>query len=790
MKDFEKMGVFYLGRVVDPATKRTTEEPVLYESKDLTTHAVCLGMTGSGKTGLGITILEEAALDKIPSIIIDPKGDLGNLWLTFPNLSGDDFLPWIDAGEAERKGLQPTAYAESVAKTWREGLAKWGETPERIQKLKDSVDIAIYTPASDAGIPISILSSFAAPPKELLADSGALRDRVMSLTSSLLGLLGIVADPIKSREHILISTIIDQAWRQGRNLDIAALIQEIQKPAFNKIGVLDIDTFYPAKDRLALSISLNNLLASPGFKAWMEGEPLDIQNLLYTQTGKPRMAILSIAHLSDSERMFFVTLLLNEFISWMRRQSGTSSLRALLYMDEIFGYFPPTAMPPSKTPMLTLLKQARAFGVGIVLATQNPVDLDYKGLSNCGTWFIGKLQTERDKARVLDGLTLASNGEIDSKTLDKMLASTKTRIFIMRSIHETDPILFETRWTMSYLRGPMTLTQIAKLTEKSPEAIQAKSKESVLPEVAAGPKSTAKPMTPTGIAEYFVRRIDIRQAPHYSPYVLGIAKLHFVDAKNKVDTWRQVSLMATATEDSNTLQWDQGKSVEGIQQLLEKEPRPNSTFAELPSGMMQAKNYDAFSKSFALSLYQNQTYTLYRSSELNATSNPGETEADFKSRLQLTTREKRDHQIQKVRDKYEKNIASLSQKIRLAQEKMSQKQEKAGWGKAETVLGFITTILGAIFGRGVTKGTINQAGTSLKRVGRATRESQDAARAEQDLQQYQQQRDDLQRQMTDEIATIGDTANLQVESIVVRPRKGDIEVQQLALVWWPTGTQE
>lgn len=521
MKLIEKLGTFYLGREIDPSGKdKDAGERFFYDSKDMTTHAVCVGMTGSGKTGLGITVLEEAALDKIPCLIIDPKGDLTDLLLTFPNLSPEEFLPWIDEQEAARKEMTPVAYAESVAKTWKDGLERWGEGPERIQALRQSVDMVIYTPASNAGVPLSILSSFAAPSKELRDDAEAFRDRIMSTTSGVLGLLGISADPIKSREHILISTILSRAWENGEDLDIASLIQQVQKPPFAKIGALDIDTFFPAKERLDLSITLNNLLASPGFQAWVEGEPLDIQKLLYTDSGKPKLSVLSIAHLSTAERMFFVTIFLNELVSWMRRQPGTSSLRALLYMDEVFGFFPPTAMPPSKIPMLTLLKQARAYGLGVMLATQNPVDLDYKGLSNCGTWFIGKLQTERDRARVIEGLQIASNGEIDSKTLDKMLAATKTRVFIMRSIHKDAPILFETRWTMSYLRGPLTLAQISKLTDKSqapPPKKVAKRKDE------GGAAGGEKPDAPAGIQEFFGRLPGISQPVKYRPFEIGRA---------------------------------------------------------------------------------------------------------------------------------------------------------------------------------------------------------------------------------------------------------------------------
>ena len=404
MQDYEKLGEFYLGKEYDLANQQLRDNLILYDSKDLVTHAVCVGMTGSGKTGLCLALLEEAAIDSVPAILIDPKGDLANLLLTFPNLRGEDFLPWINEEDAAKKGLSPQDYANKQAATWLGGLADWGQSPDRIKVLRDKVEMTIYTPGSNAGLPMSILKSFAAPGQAVMEDGELLRERISTTVTSLLGLLGIDADPIQSREHILISNILDRAWKNGQDLDLAALIGLIQTPPMTKIGVLDLDAFYPAKDRFALVMALNNLLASPGFSAWLEGEPLDVGRMLYSPSGKPKMSIVSIAHLSDAERMFFVSLLLNQTLGWMRQQSGTTSLRAILYMDEIFGYFPPTANPPSKQPLLTLLKQARAFGLGIVLATQNPVDLDYKGLSNAGTWFIGRLQTDRDKQRVLDGL--------------------------------------------------------------------------------------------------------------------------------------------------------------------------------------------------------------------------------------------------------------------------------------------------------------------------------------------------------------------------------------------------
>lgn len=786
MKDFEKLGLFYLGKMVDPATGELEKELLLYESKYLMTHAVCVGMTGSGKTGLGITILEEGALDKIPAIVIDPKGDLGNLLLTFPNLSPQEFQPWTDPAEAEKKGMDTTEYAKFVSNTWKEGLKEWGEDAERVKKFRDSVDLTIYTPASRAGVPISILSSFAAPTKEDMEDATILRDRIQSLTSSLLGLLSINADPLKSREHILIATLIQQAWQNGENLDIGMLIQQVQKPPFKKIGALDIDTFYPPKDRMALSISLNNLLASPGFQAWMEGAPLDISQLFHTEKGKPKLSIISIAHLADSERMFFVTLLLNEILTWMRRQSGTSSLRAILYMDEIFGFFPPTAMPPSKLPMLTLLKQARAFGLGVVLATQNPVDLDYKGLSNCGTWFIGKLQTDRDKSRVLEGLNIASNGQMNSETLDSMIALTGKRMFIMRSIYEKEPILFQTRWTLSYLRGPLTLAQITRLTDKSKVALL-ETAESLSTQKSSEQLSHSKPAIPAGVSEFFVNVEGAQPPLHYESKVVGLAKLHFVDAKAKVDVWKDVCFALSVEGDGSVVEWAEGRDIPNLKNQMKKEPSEGSTFGELPPGLMQEKNYPKFSKDFSTALYQNEMLTIYRTSSPNMVSKAGESERDFRVRVAQEMREKRDELVKKVRDKYAVKIASLKEKVRRAEDRMAQKQQKMGLGIVQTVISFLSVALGALFGRGISKGTITETGTSLKRATQWGKNSQDISQAKEGLDVYQEQLENMEDQMNSEIAVLNadvDGENIPIETTEIRPRKGDIAVEQVALLWW------
>ncbi|HVQ38908.1 MAG TPA: DUF87 domain-containing protein, partial [Pyrinomonadaceae bacterium] len=612
MEDYEKLGAFYLGRPYDLKEKKPKDGILLYDSKDLVTHAVCVGMTGSGKTGLCIALLEEAAIDGIPAIIIDPKGDLSNLLLTFPNLSPADFAPWVNEEDAQKKNLSTADYAAQQAELWTKGLAAWGQDGTRIKRLREAADFRIYTPGSNSGIPVSILKSFAAPPEAIRDDSELMAERVNTTTTSLLGLLGIAADPLKSREHILISNVLSRAWSAGSDLDIAGLIQQIQSPPMKTVGVMDLDTFFPPKDRFELAMSLNSLLAAPGFASWMEGEPLDIQQMLHTPEGKPRLSIFSIAHLSDAERMFFVSLLLNQTLGWMRTQSGTTSLRAILYMDEIFGYFPPTANPPSKVPLLTLLKQGRAFGLGVVLVTQNPVDLDYKGLSNAGTWFIGRLQTERDKARVLEGLEGIAGGtgmKFDRNDMEQTLAGLGNRIFLLNNVHEDGTEVFETRWDMSYLRGPLTRTQIKSLMEPvkaqaaaAPPAAAAAAASQVVANVTAMPASAAqteakpaaasqRPTLPPGIMQYFIPARGAGAAAStlvYQPALLGYAEVGYSDSKT-IDFSQQFTLLVPITDGPVAVDWGQASAVELPIEDLEQSAEETAEFAELPSSASKPK---------------------------------------------------------------------------------------------------------------------------------------------------------------------------------------------------------
>ena len=797
--DYEKLGVFYLGKEFDPGANALKEDLVLYDAKDLTTHAVCVGMTGSGKTGLCLSLLEEAAIDGIPAICIDPKGDLGNLLLAFPELRPTDFQPWVDPADATRKGVTVEELAAKTADTWRKGLAEWQQEPERIARFRDAVDINIYTPGAETGLPLSVLRSFAPPPAELLADSAALRDRVGAVVSGLLSLLGRDADPIQSRDHILLANILDTTWRSGESLDMAGLINAVQKPPFDKVGAFDLDTFFPPKDRLGLAMAINNLLASPGFATWMKGEPLDAQRLLYTPEGKPRLSIISIGHLSDTERMFIVTLVLNEVISWMRNQSGTSSLRAILYMDEIFGYFPPTANPPSKIPMLTLLKQARAFGLGCVLATQNPVDLDYKGLANCGTWLIGRLQTERDKARVIEGLesALAGTGSMDRSTLDKLMSALTQRVFLMRNVHQDAPYLMKSRWALSYLRGPLTGPEITRVMASKRSAAAPASAPTSPPSaapaasaaVSSAPAAAARPAVPGDVTEYFLEGRSGHPAAEYRPMVMGLAKLHFVDAKLGLDQWDTTAWLAPLGDDGKSVDWAAGAAHPDLKARLSKSPATGAAFADLPGAAMRAANYAAWGKSLTRHLYEQARAEVFFCDAIKLASAPGEDESQFRVRLAQSLREKRDEAVEALRRKVAPKLATLQDRVARAEDKVQREQAQLSQQKMNTAVSVGAGILGALFGRkAVSVGTIGRASSAARSASRIGRESQDVARADESLEVVRQRLADLQAESEAEIAALA--ASFEGEAVALRevsvtPRKSDIAVGQLALVWVP-----
>ena len=807
IQDYEKLGVFYLGRPFNSTTMKPEEGLLLYDSKDLLTHAICVGMTGSGKTGLCLGLLEEAAMDGIPAIAIDPKGDLANLMLTFPNLSAEEFAPWVNEEDSRKAGLSIAEYAQRQAELWKQGLTEWGQDAERIRRLRQAAQVAVYTPGSNAGLPLSIMKSFAAPGSAADEDAEVLGDRINGTVTGLLGLLNLEADPLQSREHILLSNLFKQSWSNGKDIDLGSLIQLVQNPPFTRVGVMEMETFFPSKERFELALRLNNLIAAPGFEAWLQGEPLHIDSLLHTPAGKPRIAILSIAHLNDAERMFFVSLLLNQVLAWVRTQSGTGSLRALLYMDEIFGFFPPVANPPSKAPLLALLKQARAFGLGVVLASQNPVDLDYKGLSNAGTWFIGRLQTERDKLRVLDGLegaAAAGGVGMDRRQMEQLLSSLGKRVFLLHDVHEEHPMLFQTRWTLSYLRGPLTRSQIRMLmapfktapagqvTDRADSTASVSPPRQAAPRAAEASKISRPPILPEEIMQFFFpirTAIPSESQLVYLPKLLGTGSVFFKDSRLAVDIEQKVSCLLGLQESFPRLDWQNAETIALEESELERGATEMASFLPLPNDAGKARNYEAWKKSLDETLYRTQKLELWRSPSLGEVSGYGEEERAFRMRLIQAMREARDRQKEVLRQKYAPKMAALEEKKRRAQWAMERQQTEAQQQKFQTAISIGSTLLGAFLGRKVLSTTnIGRAASSVRAAGRTWKESQDVANAEESLESIQQQVQELDAQFQSEIQALEtgmDPLNEKLETIILKPKKSDIVVSLLALAWLP-----
>lgn len=794
---YEKLGTFYLGREFDLKTKKVQDNLILYDSKDLVTHGVVLGMTGSGKTGLCLALLEEAAMDGVPVIAIDPKGDIGNALLTFPNLTPQEFRPWINEDEARRKGQSPDDYAAAQSALWQKGLGDWGQSAERIQKLRSTVDMAIYTPGSNAGLPVSILSSLNCPQAEVMDDAEALADRIESTVSSMLGLMGVEADPIQSPEHILLSNIVSTCWKKGQNLTLENLVRQIQQPPLRKIGVVDLDSFFPEAKRSALAMKLNNLLASPGFSTWLEGEPLDIQRMYYTPEGKPRITIFCIAHLSDTERMFFVSLLMNQLLGWMRAQQGTTSLRSIFYMDEIYGYLPPTAMPPSKKPLMILLKQARAFGLGILLATQNPADLDYKALANIGTWWLGRLQTERDKMRVLDGLEGAANtagGKFDRQEMEQTLAGLGNRVFLMNNVHEDHPVVFTVRWLMSYLSGPLSRPQIKALMD--PIRPKAGSKASAAPaeddgfappgasSATTADRNTLRPKLPDTATEYFQPSEEDGERLTYTPAIVRSATVMFDDAKRKISGRSTVTLVNEIDIEKQKVLWDKFVDVPKDDDLskYESEPKENAAYADLPAPALKSATYTSIKKDFADWVFANHSLEIFFSPLLEAYSNPGEKQDEFKARITQTSREQRDAAIEELRIKTGKAMKSLQDKADKAAGKVDVQQAQASSAKLSTAMQIGTSLLGMFMGR---KGSAVKAST-ITSASHAWKETQDVKAAQNELDSLRADIAELEKQIADDTQKIRDQydpATLTFETFKLTPMKKNIQVTATGILW-------
>ncbi len=774
---YEKAGLFYLGKDVDPQTLEATELLTLLKSKDFTTHAAIIGMTGSGKTGLGIDLLEEAAIDRIPAIVIDPKGDMGNLLLTDPQFRPERFRPWIEA-EARSKDEEPETLAKQVARTWKEGIESWGQDSERVARFH-AVPKVIYTPGSQAGIPVNLAGTLRRPPEAILTDSDDLAAYLQSTVAGLLALLGIEADPLESKEFILLSQILSRAWSAGEDLDIGTLVGRIVQPPFQKIGVLPLESFYPEKERFRFATRFNAVIASPNFVNWLSGESLQIERLLYDEAGNAKISIFSIAHLSDEERMFFVTLLLNRLIAWMRTQSGTNRLRTLLYMDEIYGYFPPVKNPPSKEPMITLLKQARAYGLGVVLSTQNPVDLDYKGLSNIGTWCIGRLQTRQDIERVIDGLGGKADEQLSRETIARTLANLPKRTFFLKSAHLQGIRLFTTRWVMSYLKGPLSKEEIARLMAPLKSKASAQSAPSKTADVAPSGEEGAPVLDPS-IPQRF--EPDPAGARRYRPCLAAHARVAFHDARRGIDESVEHRLFLPLDPETERPDWSQSEEEDLPFERWPANPPSRARFLPLPSFVAQDRELKKSARSLKETLYRNERLTLYRCRKLKMESEPNEEETHFRLRIEDRLRELKEEAIEKLKERYAVKEARLQERLQRARERVEKEQED----QTSSLISVGASILGALFGgRGPTAGKI---GTAINRSGRVLKERGDLSRAQQRLEELQEEIEALAEELEEKIDAIDEkysSDNYPVESFLLRPRKSDITVDTLVLAWRP-----
>lgn len=780
--DFDR-GEFYLGRKGDPP------EPVTIKADSLTTHGVIVGMTGSGKTGLGVNMLEEALLNDIPTLILDPKGDMGNLALNFPDHAPADYEPWIDDAKASRKGLSVHELAVATATKRRARLADHGITPDRMRQLKENTDITIYTPGSSAGVGLNILGSLRASGLDWAEKAEIIRDEIGGFVSSLLLLAGVDSDPVSGPEHILLSTIIETWWKQGKDLDLATLVGQIPKPPFRKLGVFDVDTFFPEKKRNSLALKLNGLLASPSFASWMQGEPLDIETLI-GQGAKTKCAVIYMAHLTESERQFVVTLILSKLVTWIRSQPGSSELRALVYMDEAFGYAPPSAEPPSKKSIMTILKQARAFGVGMVLVTQNPVDLDYKAMSNAGTWIVGRLQTENDKRRILEGMQTIDSSELIGD-LDVLISSLEKRQFILHSAKKAEPKVFKRRRSISYRIGPLTREQVSSLMADRKDMSPPPS-----PTLEVVDDPDVVPIAPATAENIAIRYLD-PGAPWASrigadptgkrlePAAAATVQLLYDDTKaglRHTETYEGIIFPLDGMVDPGdvvTVDYDERDFV--------TEPPEGATYA---TGDVKLKNktfWTTLGSDLKNHLVANRSVEILHNPPLKLYSRVGETSEEFRGRCEEAAETASDAAMAKLVERYETKIDRVKGQISTADARVRELEGAASAKKQEEVMSGAGDLLGALLGGGRRSNPLGKAAS--RRAATRTAEARADAAAEK-LSAKQMDLAGLEDELADEIVEITDEhAEMvdAVETLEIGLEKTDVRVADVKLVWVPVG---
>jgi transcription antitermination factor NusG len=558
-------------------------------------------------------------------------------------------------------------------------------------------------------------------------------------------------------------------------------------------------------------MAINSFLASPSFQAWMEGEAMDPAQLLWDPSGKPRHSIFYLAHLSDRERMFFVTLFLSAVEGWMRAQSGSPSLRAMIYFDEVLGFLPPVKEPPSKGPLIRLLKQARAFGLGLLLTTQNPVDLDYKALSNAGTWFIGRLQTEQDKARLLDGLESAASGEGGFKRsqADLAISSLKKRVFLLQNVHEPEPAVFHTRWAMAYLKGPITRTQLKDLNALA-GAVVSKSITPAQREIASQPVaerealmmdgSATRPSVVSGVGEYFLpNNLTVARALKdasrdpasvstlgqiYRPVLLAQATARILDRKADLDVDHSMSALVPDPDRRGVVRWENYLHSSIRSEETDDIPLPDSRYANLDAPLNELKTLRQMEKDFVDYFYRNAEVKVPSNPGLKLVAQPGTTKAEFRAQCADAARESRDDEIEEVRQKYVAKMKAVQKRLAREQRELDEDQAEHSARKMEEMATHLENVIG-IFGGSKSRRRVSTSMTKRRMTSKAKadiEESQDA------IDTFKQELEDLEFEMNDAVEEIEDRwAEVagEIEEVVFRAYKKDIHVEMFGVAWFP-----
>lgn len=760
------------------------------DAHDLLTHGLCVGMTGSGKTGLCIDIIEELRLAGTPSIIIDPKGEMTNLLLTFPDFAPADFAPWIDLSSENQTETKTEQGAQSIAGKWREGLAKDGIEPERIRQMMNNCPASIFTPGSTAGIPLNILSCLETPD----TDDAELRAQLIrTAVNALLGLIDVRSDPLTGREFILLSNILDYCWERGEVATLDRIIAYVQTPPIKRLGVFTLDKFFNEPDRLKFALKLNGLLASPSFETWRSGHALSVSKLIRSDDGRPRCSVIYLAHLNDAEKMFVIALLASRILSWSRKQAGTNDLRMLVYVDEAVGLLPPyPANPPAKDSFLMLFKQARAFGVGIFVATQNPMDIDYKAMSNAGIWMIGKLSTQNDQRRIVEGLRGAKGAP---ENLSALIAGLDKRQFLIRNVHAESASVIRSRFAMSYLRGPMTKSDLRLLKPRDQSAKEP---------ISEAPADDGLVMPPQikGVEQYFIdqkalddpqlfqvfRRGNSTGHTIYKPALYISCHVRFDDSRAKVLYDETVGKVAFPLVDPQGLEMFDSdfQTLPDLRSFLMNNPEKGLRFEPLPTFLDDAVEFENVARTFADYLYRNRTLPLFVNKDLKMYSQVGESRESFEGHCMTAIDEKAKEAFEKEQDRFTAKIERLDSKRRKIEQRLLDANEDSRARESESVVNMLESAAGFIFGRRRSIGRAMSGAMTKRRLAKKANRRKEAYKD--DLEELEEQIESLQDEMEKTEEEIYDRLEIlaaKIEEYPVPAERSDIRPVITAILWVP-----